>query len=96
MSNPWPSQGLQNILNTYETSLRKNALKDAEPPEWHIMAAALWLAYQTFEKSHELNVMFDVSNPFDLSLLTICVEAERPKKTAPITKAQSEPDPNRN
>ena len=58
------------------------------------MAAALRLAYCAFDKAKKLHVMFDMQNPFDLTLLIWCNEAQS-RNTLQLQR-KAERNPNRN
>jgi len=81
-----PSERLQAVLSLFEKSLREGVLKDKSLPEWYYMASALMAAFEVFDKSGKTDLMFDTSNPFDMAMLTWCVETTvREKRKIAVT-----------
>ena len=71
-----PSERLQAVLSLFENNLKNGVMKDKSLPEWYLMASALMAAFE----------MFDTSNPFDLAMLTLCVETTvREKRKVTVT-----------
>ena len=64
-----PSEQLQSVLNLFEKHLKNGVLSDKSLPEWYVMATALVTAHAAFERSGQINVMFDATNSFDVAML---------------------------
>ncbi len=77
---PIPSDRLQDSITIFAAHLKQGRLKEADAPEWAMMAAALECGFALLEKEGKLHLMFDTSNPFDLALLAWCVEAQLRQK----------------
>ena len=91
-----PSQKLQTVLELFEANLKEGRFKDADLPEFYVMATALMDAHASFAKAGKVPVMFDSSNPFDLAMLVWCVEAEVREKRKKEAKLATAPDPRQN
>ena len=89
-----PSEQLQSVLNLFEKHLKNGVLSDKSLPEWYVMATALVTAHAAFERSGQINVMFDATNSFDVAMLVWCTESSvREKRRTAVT---SVPDPRQN
>ena len=89
-----PSEQLQSVLNLFEKHLKNGVLSDKSLPEWYVMATALVTAHAAFERSGQINVMFDATNSFDVAMLVWCTESSVREKRR--TAVASVPDPSRN
>ena len=89
-----PSEQLQSVLNLGEKHLKNGVLSDKSLPEWYVMATALVTAHAAFERSGQINVMFDATNSFDVAMLVWCTESSVREKRR--TAVASVPDPTQN
>ena len=89
-----PSEQLQSVLNLFEKHLKNGVLSDKSLPEWYVMATALVTAHAAFERSGQINVMFDATNSFDVAMLVWCTESSVREKRR--TAVASVPDPRQN
>ena len=89
-----PSEQLQSVLNLFEKHLKNGVLSDKSLPEWYVMATALVTAHAAFERSGQINVMFDATNSFDVAMLVWCTESSVREKRR--TAVASVPDPTQN
>ena len=89
-----PSEQLQSVLNLFEKHLKNGVLSDKSLPEWYVMATALVTAHAAFERSGQINVMFDATNSFDVAMLVWCTESSvREKRRTAVALV---PDPRQN